>query len=277
MREISIAAISSLITLTLSIAGHADDRESFEAFPSSNGEIASNIYFHQDGVYFIDTDLSASIQAIRYKRFFFSVDLNEETYMGRKYHSNMVFDPNRGGWSFGISGRLEFKRYFVEAQMHHNCFHDIGRWMSIDYSVYWNTPRLGFGSINFLPQNKYHQPNAAKTDAYLPNKMDYIILAGFFAPRGEVWQKNHDQEFALETNLFYQLLRFRQFGLNIESNNLWVINAAHDLKRKHALDFDLTIYGKHGVIMAYIGWWPYDSQSIRNRDGKTVFGMRLGF
>ena len=254
----------------------------WEALFTGNGDVMSYIYFHQDIFYFIDTDLSANLEAFRYKKFFFGVDLFEETNMGRKYHSNMVFDPNRGQWSFGISGRIELEKYFFEAQFHHDCFHHIGRWkgdilMPDEYSVYWNTPRIGFGSLGYLPKYKYHQPESNAAGISWPKKLDYYVVAGFFAPRGAVWQKNHDYEFTMNINLNFVLARYKQLGFTIESNNLWVINTTHQLKRQHGLNFDFTIYGSHGTLMTYIGWWPYDNQSLRPRNGKTVFGMHIGF
>lgn len=254
----------------------------WEALFNCDGDVMSYIYFHQDNTYFIDTDLSVNLEMFRYKRFFFGVDLFEETNMGRKFNSDMVFDPNRGQWSFGVSGRIELEKYFFEAQFHHDCFHHIGRWkgdrlMPDEYSVYWNTPRIGFGSLGYLPKYKYHQPESYAAGIALPKKLDYYIIAGFFAPRGSVWQKDHDYDFTLNTNLHFIVARYKRLGLTIESNNLWVINTQHQLKRQHGLNFDFTIYGDRGALMTYIGWWPYDSQSLRNRDGKTVFGLHVGF
>ncbi len=273
----SIFSIVVLAVVTGAFSGVKAGDDNFETLFAGHGDIASYIYFAQDGTYFIDTELRVGIDAFRYKHFYFSVDLNEETYMGRKYRSNMVFDPNRGGWSFGFAGRWEFEKYFIEAQMHHDCFHDIGRWMSIDYSIYWNTPRVGFGTIGFLPGKKYVQPSPGGAGLVWRNKIDYQILAGFFAPRGGSWQKNHDYDFTLATDFRYQVARLGRFGFDIDSNNLLVVNTSHKLKSKHGLNFNLSIYGNSGTFMTYLGWWPEDSQSIRNRDGKTVFGIHFAF
>jgi hypothetical protein len=201
----------------------------------------------------------------------------EQTSMGRKYHSNMVFDPNRGQWSFGVSGHLELEKIFIDGQFHHDCFHDIGRYEQEDFSIYWNSPRIGLGSLGYLSKYKYHQPEATKSGIVWQHKLDYYILAGFFAPRGNVWQKNHNYEVTLMTNLRIQLARYGRVGFDLESDNLWVRTQSHKLNRRHGLDFNLTIYGNHGALVTYIAWWPYDSQSIRNRDRKTAFGLHLGF
>jgi hypothetical protein len=277
VRKLVVMAIA-LVFLTLTLPSVSISKTSdWEALFNGNGDIVSSIYFKQNNAYFIDTDLGISLETFRYKRFFFAVDLFEETSMGRKYNSNMVFDPNRGHWSFGVSGRIELKKYFFEGQFHHDCFHDIGRWMQTDYSIYWNSPRVGFGSIGYLTKYKYHQPQPDKAGIIWSNKFDYYALASFFAPRGYSWQKHHDYDFTLNTNFRYVVARYKRLGLDIESNNLWVINSQHDLKRQHGLNFNFTVYGSHGAFMTYIGWWPYDSQSIRNRDGKTVFGFHFGF
>ncbi|HBC46034.1 MAG TPA: hypothetical protein DCZ43_03205 [candidate division Zixibacteria bacterium] len=244
---------------------------------SGNGNIGSYIYFKQDYNYFVDTELNATMELVRYKQFYFLIDLAHEIYMGRKYNSNMVFDPNRGGWAFGLGGRIELDKYFIDMQMHHDCFHDVGRWEIVDFSIFWNTPRFGFGSKGYLPKYRYHQPKPESRGLLYPRKVDYYFQIGFFAPRGNVWQKNHDYEFTTLTNFNFLAARYRSIGLNLESNNLWVINSNHELKRRHGLNFDFTVYGSNGVFTTYIGWWPYDSQSIRNRDGKTVFGIHFGF
>jgi hypothetical protein len=256
---------------------HAENTDNFETLMSGHGDITSYIYSKQDANYFIDTELSVSLETFRYRRFFFLVDLSHEIYLGRKYHSNMVFDPNRGGWAFGLAGRFEFEKYFLDLQMHHDCFHDVGRWEQVDFSVFWNSPRVGFGSKGYLTKYRFHQPISDQAGLVFPRKIDYYIQASFFAPKGNAWQKNHDYEFTMLTNFNILAARYYNLGFTIESNNLWVLNTNHKLKRRHALNFDFVVYGKQGVFMAYLGWWPYDSQSIRNRNGMTSLGIHLGF
>ena len=275
MRKLMILAL--VLTVCPKELAIADKPESFEILFSGNGDINSYIYFKQDGAYFIDTELKANIEILRYRRFYFLIDLNEEVYMGRKYRSNMVFDPNRGSWSFGVSGQMELKKYFIDMQMHHDCFHDIGRWMAIDYSIYWNSPRIGFGTIGYLAKNKYHRFNHQEPGIRFTKKIEYYLQAGFYAPRGGSWQKNHDYDFTMQTNFHLPLVRYKNVGFEIESNNFWVVNTVHELKRKHGLNFDFVIFGKKGVAIVYLGWWPDDTQSIRNRDGRTAFGIHLGF
>jgi hypothetical protein len=270
--------ILQLITvLLLSSAALAEKADHFELLMNGHGDLGSYIYFKQDGVYFIDTELKGSMETFRYRKFFFLLNLEEEVYMGRKYHSNMVFDPNRGSWAFGLTGRMEFEKYFFETQLYHNCFHDIGRWMAIDYSIYWNSPRIGFGTKGYLSKYKYHRYESGIQGWHFPDKLDYFIQAAFYTPRGASWQKNHEYDFSMQTNINWAIARYKAIGFEIESNNLWVINSSHDLKRRHSLDFDWVFFGKNGVMIAYLGWWPDDTQAIRNRDGKTVFGLHFGF
>jgi len=279
--------------LLLSHMGITQDEKpgNFEVLFSGNGDIASYIYFDQNTQFLIDTDLAASVETIRYKRFFLAVDLYEETAMGRKPQydptsTDMVFDPNKGHWSFGLTGRFELQKHFAEWQFHHDCWHGIDRFGygpiptepdGPDSSKYWNALRFGFGNLGYLPKFRYHQPDSGEPGLILVNRLNYLVLASFFTPRGYSWQKYHGYDFTLNTNLHYLLLRYRRLGFDIESNNLWVVDNNHDLKRKHVLNFNVTIYGNRGVLMAYLGWWPYDDQQIRNRDGKSVFGLHLGF
>ena len=225
----------------------AETTNNFDLLMTGHGDLGSYLYFKQNGIYFIDTELKGSIETFRFNRFYFLLNLEEEVYMGRKYQSNMVFDPNRGSWAFGVTGRWKFEKYFLETQIYHNCFHDIGRWMAIDYSIYWNSPRIGFGSKGYLSKYRYHKYDYAITGLYFPKKIDYYLQAGFYAPRGASWQKNHDYDFTLLTNLNLAIARYKRIGFEIESNNLWVINSSHDLRRRHSLNFDLVFYGKSGV------------------------------
>lgn len=270
MQRLILTAIAITFFISLS---EADD---FDVLFEGHGDIESYIYFKQDTRYFIDTELYASIETFRYRRFYLIVDLFEETHMGRKFNSNMVFDPSRAHWSFGLAGRIELDRYFFEAQIRHDCFHDIDRFQ--DNSIYWNSPRIGFGTINYLSKYKYHRPDDDDLVSLWENKFDYFILAGFYAPKGINWQKNHDYDFTLSTNFQYYLIRYRRVGFDIESNNLWVLNNESKLKRQHELDFNFTIYGNSGAMVTFFRYWPYDDQSIRSRaDHKWAFGIHLGF
>jgi hypothetical protein len=265
--------LTSLAVAGISVAGRGGD---FRVLFEGHGDIASYIYFKQDSRYFIDTELNGAVEAFAYKRFYLNVDIFKETFMGRKYNSNMVFDPTRAHWSFGLTGRIELERYFFEAQMHHDCAHDIDRF---DYnSVYWNSPRLGFGTIEYLSKYKYHQPESAEGNSVWENKLDYYFLAGFYAPRGINFQKNHDYEFTLNTNFRYRLVRHGRIGGDIEFDNLWVLNSDHQIKRKHRLSFNTTIYGDKGALVIFLRFWPYDDQSIRShREHKFAFGLHVGF
>jgi hypothetical protein len=271
--------LASLAVAGISVAGRGGD---FQVLFEGHGDISSYIYFKQDSKYFIDTELNGAVETFGYRKFYLTVDLFKETFMGRKYNSNMVFDPTRAHWSFGLTGRVEFERYVLEAQLHHDCSHDIDRF---DYnSVYWNSPRIGFGSIEYLPKYRYHQPQPSSDKSIWENKLDYYVLAGFYAPRGINFQKNHDYEFTLNTNFRWRILRRGRIGGDIEFDNLWVLNSDREtkilrrIKRQHRLSFNTTIYGDKGALVIFLRFWPYDDQSIRSRrEHKLAFGMHLGF
>ena len=267
----------SIITaLIIIIAASVSIGSDFEVLFDGHGDITSYIYFKQDADYFIDTELSGSVETFRYKRFYYIIDLFKETHMGRKYNSDMVFDPTRAHWSFGFAGRMELEKYFIEGQMHHDCFHDIDRWGN--NSVYWNSPRLGFGTIGYLSKNKYHNPAPKIDQLYFENGLDYYTYASFFAPRGGNFQKNHDYKFTLTTNFRYRIARMGRLGEDIDIDNLWVLNNDGELKRQHRITLNTTIYGEKGILAVYLRFWPYDDQSIRSRaDHKFAFGMHLGF
>jgi len=291
LRRLLLSIIGVAIVIFQTAEAQEGERQNFEVLFSGNGDINSYIYFDQSAKFLIDTELNASVETFRYKRLFLAVDLFEETAMGRKpvndpSKTDMVFDPNKGHWSFGLTGRFEFPAHFLETQYHHDCFHGIDRFgyeptptnpAGRDSTKYWNALRFGFGSLGYLPKYRYHQPDPRNTGIYWANQLNYLLLASFFAPRGYSWQKYHGYDFTLNTNLHYLLLRFKRIGFDIESLNLWVVDYKHNVKRRHEMKFNFTIYGKRGALMTYIGWWPYDDQSIRNRDGKTVFGIHLGF
>jgi len=248
----------------------------FEPLFEGHGNITSYIYFKQDAEYFIDTELSGTVETFRYKKFRLSVDLFKETHMGRKFNSNMVFDPTRAHWSFGLIGRMEFEKYFLEAQMHHDCFHDIDRWH--ENSVYWNSPRLGFGTLHYLTKYKYHSTRAVNNSFEFENRWDYYILAGFFAPQGNSFQKGHDYDFTLNTNFRYDVFRYGRLGGDLESDNLWVLNTDGKVKRQHRFSINSTIYGTKGAMVVFLRIWTYDDQSIRNKaHHKFAFGIHFGF
>ena len=268
----------NLILASMLVAGMAAGAAArdFDVLFEGHGDIASYIYFKQDGQYFIDTELNGAVETFRYGGFYLLIDLFKESFMGRKFNSNMVFDPTRAHWSFGFTWRIEMERYFVEAQMHHDCAHDIDRWL--DHSVYWNSPRIGFGTLEYLSKYKYHQPKPNGTESIWENRLDYFLLAGFYAPRGLNFQKGHDYDFTLNTNFRYRIIRYRRIGGDIEFDNLWVLNVNNEIKRQHRLNFNFTVYGDKGALVIFLRYWPYDNQSIRSRaDHKFAFGLHLGF
>lgn len=267
----ALLSITAVLSLTISSRGG-----DFEPLFEGHGDIESYIYFKQDSVYFIDTELNGSVETFRYKRFFLMVDLFKETHMGRKYGSNMVFDPSRAHWSFGLAARIEMKKYFYEAQLHHDCFHSIDRWD--DNSIYWNSPRLGFGTLGYLSKYKYHKKPAAGEKVVFENRLDYHLMVNFYAPRGISFQKNHDYELTFNTNFRYLAFRFKRLAALLDSYNLWVITKDNDFERQHRLDLKLAIYGNKGAMEFYLRFWPFDNQSIRSRrDHKWAFGIHLGF
>jgi hypothetical protein len=270
MRKIILTSIISLLSV------HPGGTKDFETLFAGYGDIESYIYFQQDAAYFIDTELNGSVETFRFKKFYFMAELFKETHMGRKYGSNMVFDPSRAHWSFGLSARIEMKEYFYEAQLHHDCFHSIDRFE--DNSIYWNSPRLGFGTLGYLPKYKYHQPQAGGDGLIWKNMIDYYLVVNFYAPRGISFQKNHDYEVTFNTNLRYQALRYRRLGVAVDSYNLWVVTQDNDFERQHRLDFKFLVYGDRGAMEIFFRFWPYDNQSIRSRaDHKWAFGIHLGF
>ena len=247
----------------------------FELLFEGHGDIESYIYFKQDSKYFIDTELNGSVETFRYKRFFMLVDLFKETQMGRKYGSNMVFDPTRAHWSFGLATRIELEKYFFEAELHHDCFHSIDRFD--DNSIYWNSPRFGFGSIDYLPKRKYHIPSTGERLIW-KNKLDYYFMINLYAPRGISFQKNHDYEVTFNTNFRYLILRYRSIGAAIDSYNLWVITMDDNFERQHRLDMKFLLCGDKGSMEIFFRFWPFDNQSIRSRrDHKWAFGIHFGF
>lgn len=270
MRKIKL--IISILLVSTGFAGAGD----FEPLFAGYGDIESYIYFKQDSSYFIDTELNGSVEAFRYKQFYFMADLFKETYMGRKYGSNMVFDPSRAHWSFGLSARIEKKKFFYEAQLHHDCFHSIDRFEN--KSIYWNSPRLGFGTLGYLPKYKYHHPQAGGDRLIWKNKIDYYLMINFYAPRGITYQKNHDYEITFNTNFRYLALRYHRLGAAIDSDNLWVITQENNFESRHRLDFKFLIYGDRGAFEVFFRFWPYDNQSIRSHsEHKWAFGIHFGF
>ena len=270
MRKISLTACAALL-----IAQTAMGKD-FELLFEGHGDIESYIYFKQDEVFFIDTELNGNVETFRYKQSLLMVDLFKETHMGRKFNSNMVFDPSRAHWSFGLTARIEMKKFFYEAQLHHDCFHSIDRWN--DNSIYWNSPRLGFGTLDYLPKYKYHEPGAGGKGIIWENKLDYYFMVNFYAPRGISFQKNHDYEITFNTNFRYLILRYKRFGTVLDSYNLWIITNDNDFERQHRLDLKFVIYGNKGAMEIYFRYWPLDNQSIRSRkDHKWASGIHLGF
>ena len=84
------------------------------------------MYFDRGPDNWIDTLIGLESELLRYKRSFLVFRFENETDMGRGADPKMIFDPNRGRWTFGVGARTE-QKHFLELLVRHDCHHDIDR------------------------------------------------------------------------------------------------------------------------------------------------------
>lgn len=234
----------------------------FEALFEGRGGAAVSVYLNPDSTYLADITLGAAIDLFRIDNHFLNLHLSKETALGKNAHGFEIMHPDRGDYSFGLTWRIELPRHFLELHYHHDSFHSIDKWE--EQSIYWNSPRLAFGSTGYLPGR-----------APSISKLDYLFQANFYAPRGLSWQKRHGYDFSLNTNVRYEPIRAGRFAVGLESANLWVVNSRGGLDRQHAINAGLKLRTSRGVLEIFGGWWPYDDQFVRNRSGKSAIGIRV--
>jgi hypothetical protein len=65
--------------------------------------------------------------------------------------------------------------------------------------------------------------------------------------------------------------------LGLELANIFYYTNTNDVQRSHLVNLDLFLYGSSHALLAFLGWWPYDDQLLRNRAHKAVAGLELSF
>ena len=93
---------------------------------------------------------------------------------------------------------------------------------------------------------------------------------------GEPWQRI-PYVVRVEADARLDLVRWSRLGLGLETINVFYYGDAHEVQSSHAVNFDVYLYGNSLAILLYAGWWPYDNQIFRNRDGKVVGGLEISF
>ena len=63
------------------------------------------MYFDRGPDNWIDTFIGLESELLRYKRSFLVFRFENETDMGRGADPKMIFDPNRGRWTFSLGSR----------------------------------------------------------------------------------------------------------------------------------------------------------------------------
>jgi hypothetical protein len=269
MKRVCLKITTLICAAMPSLVSNVSSAGEFSLLPGARGNLATAFYLNPDSAYFSDITLGVAVDIFRYGGLCSNLHLSKETSIGKNARGVDLMHPDRGDYSFGLSWRLQLPRHFIEAHYHHDSFHSIDRWE--EQSIYWNSPRVAFGSKGYLPQFRFlHRPGP-----YSSPRIDYLIQANFYAPRGASWQKRHGYDFSWNTNARYGLIRFNRFGADLESVNLWVASQDGKLNRQHFISASLLLSGDRGLLELYLGWWPYDNQPVRNRSGRAVAGLRL--
>jgi len=245
----------------------------FDVPLSGHGHIRSFMYFDWGPDNWIDTFIGLESELLRYKRSFLVFRFENETDMGRGADPKMIFDPNRGRWTFGVGARTELQKHFLELLVRHDCHHGIDRWWpGQDYKM--TSAGLAFGTLAYL--QKYRYPGDVDGGASLPLGLAYFVMPTFYLPRGDPWQRQ-PYLIRLEANTRIDIFRWSRLGLGLESANVLYWSDKGQLQRSHALNLDMFLYGDHAALLLFAGWWPYDNQVFRNRAGKIVSGLEISF
>jgi hypothetical protein len=256
---------AACLALVTSFAAAADDLE----LPLSiHGHIESFMYSHRGPDNWIDTIAGLESELVRYRHTYLVFRFENETDMGHGSQPNMPFDPNRGRWLLSLTSRTELAEHFFEVGLRHDCFHGIDRWIpGQDFKD--NQVGVGFGTRGYL--QKYRFAPAG------PMHLNYYVAPALYVPRGDPWQRQPYLA-RLEADARLDLFRLGPIGLGLESVNVfYYADQTHEVQRSHLVNLEALLYGNAAALLMFAGYWPYDDQVFRNRQGKVVGGLELSF
>jgi len=247
----------------------------FEPLFSANGHIRSFAYLDQGSDNLIDTIIGVESELLRYKTSYLVFQFENETDMGRGAQPGMPFDPNRGRWTFALESRTELDKYFLEVLFRHDCFHGIDRyWPGEDYKM--TSAGIGFGSRDYLQKYRYRDYADSAAAMEFPLRATYYLAPAIYVPKGEFWQRSPYRT-RLEANVRLDVLHWKRLGLGLELANVFYYTNANEVQRSHLINLDFFLYGNSHALLAFLGWWAYDDQLLRNRAHKVVAGLELSF
>jgi hypothetical protein len=195
--------------------------------------------------------------------------------MGRGSQPGMPFDPNRGRWTFGLGARTELGAHFLEAFVRHDCYHGIDRWLpGQDFKM--SSIGIAFGSRDYLQKYRYRDAAQSTGSLRFPLRLEYYLAPSLYAPKGDFWQRSPYRT-RLEADARLDLFQWRRVGLGVEVLNVFYYTGSSTVERAHLVNLDVFLFGDSHAMLAFVGWWPYDSQQLRNRDQKAVAGLELSF
>ena len=261
---------STILALLVTSAAHASPPD-FELLFSGDAHIRSFTYADPGPDNWIDTVIGLESRILRYKSTFLVFRFENETDMGKGTQFG-IFDPNRGRWSFDLGSRTEFASHFFEVWLRHDCYHGIDRFLP-GQDFKGTSEGVAFGSLGYLQRYRF-KPNGYGSALTFPLTLNYYLNPMVYAPHGDPWQR-HPYRFRVAADLRLDLLRWGPVGFTLESANELYYARTNDVQRSHLLRAELILYGASAGLMAFAGWWPYDDQVFRNRNGKTVFGLEL--
>jgi hypothetical protein len=274
-RRLVMAAV-----LCSSLSARAEDPpttpvKDFDFALSVHGHVQSFTYPDRGPDNWIDAIVGLEAEVVRYRRTYFVLRFENETDMGHSDEPLKAFDPNRGRWTFGASARSELQAHFFEAIVRHDCYHGIDRWYpGQDYKM--TGFGVGFGTLGYLQKYRFPGDGDAGSSVHFPLRLQYYLAPTFYYPRGEPWQRI-PYVVRVEADARLELVRWSRLGLGLETINVFYYGNAHEVQSSHAVDVDVYLYGNSLALLLYAGWWPYDSQVFRNRDGKVVAGLEISF
>lgn len=194
-------------------------------------------------------------------------------YTGMGYQGgDIVFDPRDIHYSLNPGFRYERGNFIYDANLLHDCFHDIDRMYGL--TEIWNVIRFEFMTRNFFPAYRRAEvlENYRRGFVFEPN---YSAAIWYFPWWGHQWvQHAHEYLWAAETGVNLSFYRHDRFSAEFRGDARVYLDKQRDIDYITGLYLYAIKYGSHGTV-AIFGGWLLDRQSIKPRGNKLIAGVRF--
>ncbi len=238
-------------------------------FPmSADGRLGVFRFFETDVEHFVYAEIAARVTPVVVDPVALRLGLDMETYMGESWNNpDMKFNIYGGHWN--ISLELAWLHEWGELRLYtdHECFHNID--MPDTLSEYMNNIKLG-GVLDPAARE------GGREFEWLPDPYPSGWLSlGLYRPRGESFQKGHDFDWSVQTQIEYPFAAAGGWDFGTRWRGEFFVHQSDSTSARHRVEAYARHHAELGDFEVHLTHYPLDTQPFRRLDGETCAGIRF--